>query len=227
MKIRIDVPCYNRKKITEVCLRQLKDLKSNYDIWTFNDYSTDYDNNWLSRWADITYQFEGKSNIHHIRSHAYKLFLDSDYDFLYMTDNDAYHDPNFMTELLNCYNTTGLPATCFISGYLTQNFSWYKAKQVTDTVSVMNNACGGISMFLHRSHVETIVKKLNGKLFEDMWDCYTWNMLGNKYAITNKSYVEHFGADGMHHKDFERERAVNPTDYLIEKRDIIIECVKS
>ena len=54
MKIRIDVPCYNRKKITELCLIQLNKAKiADTEIRIYNDNSTEYDNDWLSQFGTV------------------------------------------------------------------------------------------------------------------------------------------------------------------------------
>jgi hypothetical protein len=221
MKIRIDVPCYNRKEITELCLKQMFETKgSNGFIRTYNDHSEDYDNDFLEPYSDAgVIRLLQKTNIHSIRSHGFRSFLENDeYDFLYMTDNDAFVDPNWLNRLLEMYKLTGLPCSIFHSKYVPQSIAYAK-----DADILIKPGFTGISEFFHRTHVEKIVNYLNihGD-FQDMWDCVIWGILGHRFAVSGTSYTEHLGVDGMHHKTWDSEKSLNPTLYLKEKWDEIV-----
>lgn len=219
MKIRVDVTCYNRKKITELCLLNLKKYNPNIHLRIYDDNSEDYNHEWLCPKGDSIRSYDmstleyGWQHIHLIRSKAFYEFLNEDFDFLYLTDNDALHDPNWLTEATSLYNHFKLPVCLYISSYMYNHSPYYKA-QVDLKNSIIRGVTGGISMFLSRSHVNDIVQRLNGNMIKDQWDCQVWNMLGNKFMIPKNSMVEHFGKDGLHHKDFNSEYAINPSIYL-------------
>jgi len=227
MKIRIDVPCYNRKNITELVLSQLyKHKHNNCDIRIYNDKSDEYDNSLLEQWGDvINYEMPKKQdrwkNIHTIRYNAYLDFLNEDYDFLYMTDNDAFHDPSYMNILLDLFNKTKLPVCGYKSKFMS-GFSPQYRKDINknEKYHIINNTNGGISIFLSKEHVENLMTKYNKKTI--MWDCDTWKHLGNKYVLSKHSILDHYGKNGLHNKDWNFEYALNPTKYLSKLRPNII-----
>lgn len=235
MKIRIDVPVYNRKQITELCLMQLNKTKGPDDqIFIYNDGSTEYDNEWLSQFGRvINYTMPVQDrwrNIHKIRSLAYRDFVNSDFDFLYMTDNDAFHDSSWRSMLLYIFNKCNMPVSGYISSFMYNNYSYYKEQMRNLSNIMMNNdynvvrsTGGGISIFLDANRVKQIVARMGNRDMHDIWDCETWNMLNNTYAISTSSYLDHFGKGGLHHQDWNNERAINPTSYLQNVRQPIID----
>ena len=227
MKIRIDVPCYNRKKITELSISQLYKYKTkDCDIRIYNDNSDEYDNNWLEQWGDVVNYEMPKDqqrwkNIHTIRYNAYLDFMNENYDFLYMTDNDAFHDPTYIKVLLNLYNKTKLPVTGYKSKFMSDFSVKYKyLTSKNEPFHIIRNTNGGISVFLSKSHVERLMKKYNPNTI--MWDCDTWGLLGNKYVVPKISVLDHFGKGGIHNKDWSFDYAINPTEYLRKIRPYMI-----
>ena len=215
MKILIDVPCYNRKEVTEICLKQMFDTKGpNAFIRTFNDHSEEFDNDFLEPYSDAgVIKFPEKSNIQAIRSYGFRTFLETDYDFLYMTDNDAFVDPEWINRLVSMYENTKLPCSIFNSKYVPQAYGYIQQLDI-----LVKPGFTGISEFFHRTHVEKIVQFMDQHGdFKDTWDCVVWSILGNKFSVSATSYTEHFGVAGMHHKTWDSERALNPTVYLQEK----------
>ncbi|HEX2549933.1 MAG TPA: glycosyltransferase [Gammaproteobacteria bacterium] len=239
MKIRIDVPVYNRKNITELVLTQLYKTKGPEDqIFIYNDNSTEYDNAWLSQWGKvITYEMPSQDrwrNIHTIRSLAYRDFLinwhkdSNNFDFLYMTDNDAFHDTNWREELLKVYEKTKSPVSGYISSFMFNNYDYYRnhINSLTESKKIRSTG-GGISILLDKSQVQYIVGRMGHVNMDDMWDCVTWGYLNNEYAIPVKSYLEHFGKGGLHHQSWDNERAIKPTEYLQNIRPIIIDYLEN
>ena len=237
MKIRIDVPVYNRKNITELCLMQLHKTKAPQDeIYIYNNTSTEYDNEWLSQWGKVINYTMPKQdrwrNIHKIRSLAYRDFVKNNsvekFDFLYMTDNDAFHDPNWREEFIKIYQQTNLPVSGYLSNFMYQNYAYYKHQLNLANTTQDNNfrtldsTGGGISIFLSAEKVRYIVTRMQYVDMEDMWDCLTWGYLSNKYAVPVKSYLEHFGKGGLHHNSWDFERAIAPTSYLESIRETVI-----
>ena len=78
MKILIEVQCFNRKPITEITLKQLADYKGDSDLRIVNDYSTEYDNEWLSQFSTDVVQYDKKLNISKLKYRTFKNFLETD-----------------------------------------------------------------------------------------------------------------------------------------------------
>lgn len=222
MKVLIEVQCFNRKTITEKSLSQLKQYKKDADLHIINDYSTEYDNKWLEQFADKVIQYSEKATINRLKYRTFKRFLDSDYDFLYMTDNDAIHDPYFMNQLFKIYyQSNGLPVTLYRSSFI-KKCNVYKVIQNIPNGEIRQGLFGGISTFLSKEHVQKIVNNLPKT--EDEWVIQTektaWDSKiqkwcsNNFFAVPQMSYVEHFGVGGQNHKHPNSDVALNPTPYL-------------
>lgn len=237
-KIRIDVPVFNRQKITELVLMQLFKTKApNDEIYIYNDGSTEYDDAWLSQWGKvIRYTMplnqDRWRNIHTIRSRAFRDFVQNNYkpennfDFLYMTDNDAFHDPSWRSEFIKISEEANVALCGYLSNFMFQNYDYYR-NQINATFNksykIIQSTGGGISIFLNKDKVQTILNRMGHTDMHDMWDCMTWGYLNNTYAVPAQSLVEHFGKGGLHHNDWDFEKAINPTLYLQQVRPFIID----
>ncbi len=90
---------------------------------------------------------------------------------------------------------------------------------------VLKRTAPGVSMFFDRNMVEKIVSILDkvGNYQDDFnWDYRVIAYLDKPIITSSISYLEHFGAGGTHNMDFDRDRALNPTKYLQERREKII-----
>ena len=202
-------------------------------IYIYNDGSTEYDDAWLSQWGKVVNYPMPKQdrwrNIHTIRSKAYRDFAlhnhvpGNKFDGLYMTDNDAFHDTNWRSELVNIYNTFKSPVCGYLSNFMYQNYDYYR-NQVNNIQGPKKIAStgGGISMLLDKAMVQTVINRMGHDDMGDMWDCTTWGYLNNTYAVPGSSLIEHFGKGGLHHKDWNFESAINPTPYLKDLRPDVI-----
>ncbi|MDD3225579.1 MAG: glycosyltransferase family 2 protein [Clostridium sp.] len=99
-KVLIIVPAYNEENRISRVLTGLK--KYNYDTIVVNDASTD-------NTAGVVRQFGIKIINNPINLGAgaalqtgYKYALDNDYDYVVNLDGDGQHDPEYLTELLEC-----------------------------------------------------------------------------------------------------------------------------
>lgn len=223
MKILIEVHCYNRKQITEQCLKQIRDNIKSSHLRVVNDYSTEYDNEWLLQFTDDVVLYEKKLTINKLKYRLFKYFLQTDYTHLYMCDNDIYHDPLFET-VLKKYHNNNLPITLYRSSFI-HSFGDRCSRYLKnyDEVSLKTGLYGGASVFLNREHIQKIVDNL--PITEDIWDDNCKNIawdskiqhfIDNKrlYLITNKSYCEHFGIDGQNHKTKKSDYGLDLTGYL-------------
>lgn len=235
MKILIEVQCFNRKNITEICLNQINKYKSkDCDLRIINDYSTEYDNDWLSQFSSDIIMYEKKLNISKLKYRTFKNFLNSDYDYLYMCDNDIFHDKDFIY-FLKKYMGNNLPITLYKSSFIHSfgdNVSKYL--KIYENISLKTGLFGGASVFLNRKHVEKIVENLpkdenewSDSCVNVAWDSKIQKMIDNRkyYLIPNESMCEHYGKDGLNHKKLTDDYALNPTEYLESMKDTILNSI--
>jgi hypothetical protein len=224
-KILINVPTFNRKKIAELSLAQIYKYKTeNCFVQIYNDHSTEYDNDWLTPWADEVIKHPKQLGVHHLRWHQFREFIKTDYNFLYLTDNDTLHDPDYvkrMMELYHKYKTADgrkLPVTL----YNTKHHFFATIKETEDMI--IRKTAPGVSMLLDRGMVETIVDWIDkNTVFDYAWDFRIIEMLHLPWITSNISYLEHYGADGINNKTYDADTAHNPSDYLKSTRPIIMD----
>jgi peptidylprolyl isomerase len=222
--ILISVPVFNRKKITTLSLTQTKRYKtSQCYLQVYNDHSTEYDNDFLTQFADEVIQLPNKLGIHKLRFYQFRKFLESDFDCIYMTDNDVIHDPRYITALEALYEIGDRKLPVCI----------YNTKFHMQQTNILHHSTGiflkkivpGVSMFYDRKMVEKIV------LIEDKvghyhdtfgWDYRAIAYLDKPWISSEKSFLEHYGAHGMSNDDFERDRAISPTQYLRDRRAALL-----
>lgn len=67
----------------------------------YDDHSTAYSEKYLERYADEVIRFDVRGGIEKSKARAFRDFNTKyiDYDLLYLTDNDAIHDPAFISIL--------------------------------------------------------------------------------------------------------------------------------
>jgi len=224
-KILITVSTFNRKKITALSLEQTKRYKTTYcHLQVYNDHSSEYDNTFLSSYADKVILLPNKMGINDLRWYQFENFLETDFDFLYMTDNDVIHDPNYVSMLEQLYEKgkRKLPVSLFNSIFMLQpRLILFYEKGV-----FIKTSAQGLSMFYDKRMVEKIVSTSNniGDLLDYLpWDAKASACLELPWITPEISYLEHFGADGLHSDNYERQRAINPTEYLQERRSSILQ----
>ena len=111
LKIFIALSTYNRKKITTLCLENLKNIIDN-DGSTFlsiyDDASTTYDEKFLKKYSENVLRFRVNGGIERSRARAIRDFehIYKNFDLFYMTDNDTIHDPTFLQTLRTIYETS-------------------------------------------------------------------------------------------------------------------------
>ena len=245
MSIMICVPVYNRKMITELALENLQKYKGDgNELWVYNDWSTEYDNDFIEPLCDrvvklpasksVVVKNENNKNgmgVASLRWQQFRDFLREDrFDYIYFTDSDAIHDPNFINILLETYNKYKLKNGDKIPICLYDTV-WHSQPQnlLKDGVDVyMRRYAPGISHFYSKDMVKKIVSVLDSlsevKIYG--WDYQTSDYLKLPFITTKISYVEHFGAvkESMHtpQGQWDRDRANNPTQYLQDNRNSII-----
>lgn len=223
--VLICISAFNRKKVTGLSLAQIKRYKhESCEVHVYNDHSTEYDNAFLEPYADKVVQLPRKMGPHNLRWHYFSTFLESHHSFLYMTDNDIVHDPDFIGVLQALYEIGGkrLPVCIYNSSdHWSDKTVFYCNNGI-----ILKKTAPGFSMFFDRSMVKKIVSVLNdiGHCHDNYGADYrAIAYLGLPWITSATSYAEHYGAGGINNLDYETDRAINPTRYLQERRQDILQ----
>lgn len=228
MKLLIVISTFNRKDITELSLWQTRRFKCDATLLVYDDHSTEYDVSWLACLADEVTKPPEKLGIEKMRALQLRDFLATGYDLLYLTDNDVLHDPNYVFRLRRLYS---LPSELKFPVCLFN--SWFHAqpenilKEIQD-IQIRKTA-PGVSQLYDREMVERMVSALRQR--PHLWGQYGWDyhlpaLLQRPWIQSTTSYLEHFGAHGMHNpaglEGLDRDRALNPTRYLSRARESVV-----
>jgi len=243
MKIPIALATYNRPVITELCLQNLQAVRSDaVKLVVYDDASTAYTKEYLLEYADDVIRFERNGGIERSRAKAIRDFVYRyvDYDLIYFTDNDAIHDPKFIDVIRSVGAWQRNRGEVLPFSLYNTFFHNRSENSISESgMFVVLKTIPGISQCYTREMAEIIVDALNGSADLEStygWD-YIYTMILDRPCLNTKvSFVEHFARDkheaGMHSLnsgtgqdalvDFERDRALNPTPYLVQIRDEII-----
>ncbi|MEI6713372.1 MAG: glycosyltransferase [Verrucomicrobiota bacterium] len=234
-KIIIALSTFNRPVITEICLQSLQAARSpSVRLVVYDDASTAYNKAYLQSKSDEVVRFARNGGIERSRARSMRDFIHrfTDYDLLYLTDNDTVHDPGFVGVLRTLFDLQKKSPTTFPVGLYNSTFHNHPENILnkSDALTVQKT-CAGVSQCYTRAMAKTIVNALDHQPeLETLygWDYHWPALLGVPFLQTNTSYLEHFARDrsegGIHSsnsgtdltalKDFERDRALNPTEYL-------------
>lgn len=245
MKILIALATFNRPIITDLCLKNLQVVRNDLTkVVIYDDHSEAYSEEYLNQYADEVIRFKARGGIERSRARAFRDFLInySQYDLLYLTDNDAIHDPAFTQVLRDAFAWQNqFPEEINPVGLF--NSVFHREKIIAESEEFfLSETCPGISMCYTRDMVSSIVEYLDQFPAEESsygWDMNWPRVLGRPFLLPKISYVEHFARDrfegGMHSNnsglnsialmDFERDRALYPSDYLVAIRPSIIKTI--
>jgi peptidylprolyl isomerase len=224
VSILISVPVFNRRKITQLSLAQTKRYKTPYCyLQVYNDHSTEFDNSFLAHYADEVVQLPVKMGIHNLRRYQFRKFLEADFDFIYMTDNDVIHDPQYVTVLQVLYELGNRKLPVCL--YNTEFHNHPSHILCRSNGTMIKKKAHGVSMFYDRKMVEKIVSMMDrvGNAHDAIsWDLRAVSYLDLPWITPDASYLEHYGANGINNNDYERDKAMNPTIYLRDRRESIL-----
>jgi hypothetical protein len=234
LKTLIAVATWNRPNVTRLCLENLQEVRgSNVAVMVYDDASSAYDARFLDPYCDGLLRFRLHGGIERSRARAFRDFVHrySDFDILYLTDNDTIHDPVFINILSELFaeqkqypfaHPVGLFRSVFHENAIEQQFDNF----------VVSKTCPGVSQAYNREMAEQIVRLLDtNPVMETIygWDYYWPMALDRHFLITPYSYLEHLSRDinegGLHSKlsgntasallsDFSRDCAQNKTKAL-------------
>lgn len=230
--------------LTKLVLENLFKYKQDATLWVYNDWSSEYDNDYLEEFADKVIKLPSSDKlviknennkkgmgVQHLRWHQFREFVRQDeFDYIYFTDNDALHDPDYISVLKNISakyklkDERRLPVCLY-------NTIWHSQPQnlLKETEDVyMRKTAPGVSQLYSKEMARKIVDTLDKQQLDPdyAWDYRCTEYLALPLLTTKISYVEHFGADteALHAKkgEWDRDRAINPTPYLKNIRESVI-----
>ncbi len=236
-RILICIPCHNRKRIAELCVKTVSDsiMRGTDTLELYDDGSTEHSEA-LMNLSDIAYLRPMPIGIEMQRKQHFASFVNANNDggrftHLYLTDSDAIHDPSWRRIALELQAEHGGVPVCL---YNTEAHSRLIGNTIEDNASsdvIWRRVAPGISYFLTAEHVAKVVAALPGLPDHWSWDWTVPAILGSRFAISRTSYVDHIGYQGYHHPENEGydggDRATNPTRFLIEKRAEIVAKLQS
>jgi glycosyltransferase involved in cell wall biosynthesis len=212
----IVVPVYNRKRTVEISLSNLSKYKQNSTLWVYDDCSTEFGPEFLAGYADKLVMGHKNLGVHGIRWKQLHDFIESDFKYIYLTDSDSFHDPNFLNVL------KGLPKGNPISLYTSDCNAFISKKE-----TFKRKWSGGISHFYTREMIEDILERAKNIDKKDGWDYKFPQLLKKEFLVTRTSYLDHLGAYGIHSGDsWDHDRAKNPTEFLRTRRAPYIDYVE-
>ncbi len=236
-KILIAVATWNRPNVTQLCLENLQQVRSpTTAIMIYDDASTAYDANFLNSYCDGLLRFRLHGGIERSRARAFRDFVHrySEFDILYLTDNDTIHDPNFTDVLCEFFTEQENYAFAHPVGLFRSVFHEHAIEQEFDKF-VVSKTCPGVSQAYNREMAQKIVDLLDtNPVMETVygWDYHWPNTLLRPFLISKTSLVEHLARDvtegGIHCEnsgnnesafilDAARDRAIQPSNYLKRK----------
>lgn len=211
---------YNRPALTRLCLAQQVEAAKGvgrFHVWDdASDDSPDFDGLDL---ASLT-RLDRNIGPHRMRVLQIGAFLESDEEVLYLTDSDALLDPEALDKGLSLLESEPYyPVVSLYNSPLHREYTIGSGVSIQGELAVVRMFAPGISVMVHRRSLEPVAHAIPEALSRE-WDFALPRLLGRPCLVTLRSYVEHMGAGGIHSEpdDWDRDRAVNPTRYLADKR---------
>lgn len=222
----IAIPCYNRRDIAEQCIPTVYAGKGADDrLVIYDDGSQEKmtESVMLMGVADEIVTCESVGVDAQRRQHFLDFMRKPEFDYLYLTDSDSPHAPDYRQIALSLQAEHDSPV-CL---YRTQTHADYANNIWRDKPHenvIWQRFSPGVSLLLTREHVEKIVAAVPERW---SWDWFVPSVLGYRMAVSRVSYCDHIGHLGMHDDGaapgcVSTERAVNPIPWLVTKRQEIL-----
>lgn len=218
-RLFIAIPCYNRREIAGRCIPTVFASKAPQDhLAVYDDGS---DEPFIIPECDEIVRTESMGIDAQRRQHFLDFWKRRDeFTHLYLTDSDAPHDPRWREHALSLQAEYRAPV-CL---YRTQTHADYEHNVYRDDPNervVWQRFAPGVSYLLDLAMVSKVVRFMPERW---SWDWNVPGMLGYKMAISRVSYCDHIGRGGLHDPEcgIGPERAINPTPFLVCKREEII-----
>jgi hypothetical protein len=214
--ILIVMTTFNRGDVTKLALENIDASRLNARLMVLDDHSTEFSLDDLKSWTRSSgvLRLPSKLGINHLRVVAHRIAESGNLKYIYHIDNDAIHDPDWLYRL---YDMRKKFRGC-LGLYNTAHHFMRTIQEYNDVV--LRTSCAGISLFYDVADIKKVPETFNNS-----WDFVFGDILGHTF-VSKVSFVEHLGAGGIHNKDFERDRAHNPTPWLVKERERLLKILK-
>jgi len=225
-RITVCIPTYNRRAVAEQCIPTVRAGMEEGDVlMVYDDGSSPDEKPWHSeaimRAASGFIPTEPIGIDAQRRNHILEFVAGHAIhgrDWLYLTDCDAFHDPDWRRAALTLYRNYG-KLTCL---YRTQTHANYVNNIYRDHPGesvIWQRFAPGVSYLLSIADCRILAAHMPAKI---AWDWWVPGALGHKCAVSRVSYCDHIGYGGMHDRNepgcASNERATNATEWLVKKR---------
>jgi hypothetical protein len=216
---------FNRKAIALESIANMKKYKGQCHFHIADDGSNEFSPSDVISEGDSSYVNSVNQGIDQLRIRQLYHFLQSDFDFCYFTDSDTLHDPKFVERLFEIYDKTQCACSLF-NPQESRHHDGFNIDIGNDII--IRPSIPGISMFFDKSighrilayYQEAVRFKPDILKYYGSWDwmfCYALSLV----ALSRISYLEHLYQGGMHAD--RPDRALNPTSWLIQERQIVLD----
>lgn len=234
-KVAVLVCAWERKTITELCLQQLVDTQNEAVLVVVDDGSTAYDQTFLQPLCDVllrhaTHGPGGSKGVAQLRLEGLKYVLSEfpDVEWIYSTDSDCYHDPGWLERLESM--VTRFPDfdmhSLYYSRVQARRGSELSTARMTAHKAIQRAECPGCSMGIRAQRLREIGEPFgitpDAMVTHGAWDHCITAALGRKILVSHNSYLEHFGAGGIHSDGPVPDTGLNLTEFLQKRRPEIL-----
>lgn len=230
-QILIIVTVFNRPEVTRVALESLEKTRRQAELWIYDDCSelTEEFLREAAPKAEKIMKLKRNLSVSRLRFHIQNIAFSSKFRYVYHTDNDVIHDPYWLNRIFEISKEHDGPIGLYNA---VPHLCWTKSEDKINKLDI-RDACPGVSFFYDQLVLKTKQSPMKydpyfSKKMESVpvWDFYIGDLFSRTkpitmIAISTVSYVEHFGASGLHSKQV--DRALNPTEWLINKRKDIVD----
>ena len=198
---------YGRNMIAKRCLAQLQSvLPPHAELHIWDDHSPE-PTGWAASHGTM-HREPQHLGIEELRVRQIRAAAAAGVDEIYLTDTDAMHDPGWYAQAVKLY-AHGAPVCLYNSRHHLRN-------TITEAPDhIVRRHASGISWYMRKKELQQLnprVRKSAG------WDWHFATILGNRCIVSKESYVEHYGADGIHNKTWDFDTALQPTPFLRDQR---------
>ena len=225
-RIYIPVPCWNRKRVVELCLPTMRDSKGSQDyldIW--NDGSTEYDSEWLTQFGDHVEHSNCQRGVQVQRkAHFVKFSSEPTFTHMYLSDSDAFVDPLWRERALEIQARYPHHIVCLYNTVAHTGMPFNVSRDNLTEDVFFTKYAPGISYLLTRANAMKVMAVLQHMAH---FDWFIPSVLGHRCVVSRTSYVDHLGVGGDRHPEGVGpeggDRATSPTPFLVAKREEFVE----
>lgn len=234
-RILICIPYHNRGQIVRECIPTVRTGMAEGDrLAIYDDGSTEWGMPYeINLKADYFHQNVNSIGIEAQRRNHFMSFWRQREEFthLYLTDSDALHDPIWRWEALRLQEKYNGNPLCLYNTDAHVRLVGNTIQDDPEQEVIWRRVAPGISYLLTLEHVSKVVRALPHLPEHWHWDWTVPALLGNQFAVSRVSFVDHIGHSGMHHPEGEGydggDVALNPTAWLMSKRADVISRLKA